>query len=460
MVVPPQMTSRSDSAAIPAESRRAILLATAVVALVSSVVSMYLIARYAGVALTDQLLFSTADHPPTSDPISDYVVGAAGHVFGDFAVTYENVTRSPFDPYVSPVAYGTPYGMPFLLLLKGLFAIGSYKFQLAFFMTASVVAMAVPAVWASMKLRWPERIWVVALFGAVPFPVLMALDRGNPQSLVVPVLFLGALWIERKQWLRAGIAIVVGTCLKFYPLLLVIPLFLQRKFRVGLLALGVSIVAITLTLVAIDGGLGTGISEMLDVTRHHSGRNAAGDFGNFEFFNWSTAGGLAQVAGLLHLSIIDQGIARFPQLPGLVVLGVCVLALALAWDRFPSWARATLYLAPTQLAIPIAYPYTMVWVLVPIAFAIRNPVTNADVELNTTTCIPRWLQVCGLVILAGVASIKPTWSALSSLLIPDTAGWVNTAQVIDSLGLTALVLALAAYGVRAALTQRRVRLQR
>lgn len=430
-----------------ADDARSVLVATAVAAVALSLLAILLLGRYRGTPFEEDFLFTTIDQPPTSSPIAGYVVGKAGHVFGDFVVTYENVVRHPFNPFVSPVAYGTPYAPPFLVFLKGLFAIGSYKFQLWLFMFVSVVFMAMPAVWASRHLSWSNRVVVVSLFGLIPFPILIALDRGNPQSYVVPALFFAALWIERQQWSRSVVMIIVGTCIKLYPIVLVVPLLIKRQFKMAAAACLGSALLILLALTVFDGSLGHGVRGLLDITSHHSGRQSAADFYNFEFYNWSLAGALARFGELTHVSRLVTFIADYSRVPGLLLFLGSAVALAFSWRLLPSWARAVMYLAPTQLCVPISYPYAMTWVLIPIAFAIRPP---GEIDgIGSTLAMPRWLQTSILVALALAVSIKPTWSGVSVILDPSTASWKNFAQVLDPFLLTAAVSAIGAWGLLA-----------
>ncbi len=446
------MDMRTRSQWISPEDARSVLVAAAIAALGISVLVILLLGRYRGTPFEEQMLFTTADQPPTSSPIAMYIVGKGGHVFGDFVVTYENVVRRPFDPFTSPVAYGTPYGPPFLVFLKGLFAIGSYKFQLWLFMVLSVVFMATPAIWAARYLSWANRVVVVTLFGILPFPILIAIDRGNPQSYVVPAMFLAALWIERQKWTKSAVMIVVATCIKLYPIIMIVPLLINRQFKAAAAVCAAAVVLTLLALAAFDMSLADGVQGMIDITKHHSGREAGNDFYNFEYFNWSLAGALLRLGELAYFQHLIDFVRNHPQVPGLVLFVFAAIALAFSWRLLPSWARAVMYLAPTQLCVPISYPYAMVWVLIPIAFAIRPPSTEHG--QGAGYAFPRWLQAWLLIALALAASIKPTWGSVSAIFSAQTAAWTNASQLVDPLLLTAVVCVIGGWGLSTRLRHR------
>jgi hypothetical protein len=424
---------------------RNILVATAISAVGATVLGLVLLARYLKLDVTEDLLFSTDDRPPTSIPDPTYVIGPANHTFGDFVVMYENVIREPFNPYFSPVTTGTPYGSVLMLILKGIYSVGPYRFHLILFLIASVAAMLVPAVWAARRYGWADRVTIVMLFGLLPFPALMALDRGNPQSLLLPVLFGAALWIERHEWVRAAMAIVIGAFIKFYPLLLVIPLLALRKFRVAAIVVAIAAGASAIALAGFAGPWSAAWQSLLDATRNHSGRVASAGTAPLAYFNWSTTGGLVRTSELMGLEGLGDAIARGGQLIGLALLALIAFTLATAWGHLNPWMRATLYLSPLQLCFPLAYPYTMTWVLIPIAFALRDPRPSTGGAAQRTP--PTWLATGGLIILALAASLKPTWAELTAHVAPATEEWRNAAQLLDSLSLTALVLALCTYAV-------------
>jgi hypothetical protein len=412
------------------------IVAVSVLCLAASFLAILTLGRYQEASFADQYLFTSADGPPTSSPLTEYIVGV--HAFGDFVVTYENVVRTPFTPYVSPVAYGTPYPPSLVLLLRGIFPHFSYKTLLWMFLLSSVIALVIPSYWASRRMRIPDRLIIISLFGLLPFPALMALDRGNPQTYLVPALFLAALYLERGKWAKAALMILVGTLIKFYPIYLLAALLARRRLSLCVLSALGAAGTMLLALLWFDQSYSSALSDLYAVLSHHSGRDATVEKENFAYFNWSADGAAYRISQLFGTPAVTNFVETRPYALPAVILVTVIATLRSAWNDLPSWIRSFLYLAPTQLCVPISYPYAMTWVLIPIAFAFRSPFTAP-----TSQRVPKWLQLCVAATLGIVVSIKPTWASVTAILIPESATWTNASQLIDPLLILACVFAVA-----------------
>jgi hypothetical protein len=435
------MSSERPARWISGDEVLSIVIAAAIVTLAASLLAIFFVARYKAIDVHEEWLFTTADQSPTLRPLGSYILGEGGHIFSDFVVPYEQVLKNPFNP-------GIPYAAPFLVFLRGLFSIGSYKFQLGVFMTTSVLGLAVPALWASRGLSVSKGISLVALFGILPFPILFGLDRGNTQSLMLPLLFLISLWIERQRWSRSAAMIVVATCMKFYPLILIIPLIINRKFKLAAIACVASGATILLAMTTFDAPLAQAVKDLIRITGGQAGSGTLDrpiDFFNFQFYNWSLAGALSRLGDITHVPTLVSLIRSNPQAPGIVLLAWIVGSLAFSWKLLPSWMRATMFLAPIQLCTAISYPYTMSWVLIPIAFAIRPP-RETD-ERQAQFVMPRWLQAVLLSSLAVAVTVKPTWGGFGAIFDPQLLAWKNFGQLIDPLLLTGAVVVIGAWGL-------------
>lgn len=425
-----------------------VLVATTIVLIAACVLTIYFVGRYQGAPFDATLLFGIADHPPTTERIQDYFVGDGSHVFGDFLVVYWGANTDPFEPFILPFGIELPYGPALLALSKLLFSFGTYRMWLWMFMAASVVLLAIPALWAARSLKWPNRVVVAVLFGLLPFPILWCLDRGNIQSLLLPWLFLAALWMERQEWTRASVALAVAASMKFYSFVIVLPMLFARKLRPAIAA---AIAAAVITLIGflfIHGSLWSSIETYWNVTveGYWSGRMAKTDFGLFLFGNWSLAGALGRISVLGHFQRGQDFIASYPNLPGFLFFAFIAITLALSWRFLPAWARSYMYLSPISLTAPISTGYTFVWIVIPIAFAIRPP---RPAEVPSGISMSKPLQRILLAAIAFVAAIKPTWSQLTGQVFPQTSDWINAAMLLDPIVMTAVAVAIGAWGVHA-----------
>lgn len=85
----------------------------------------------------------------------------------------------------------------------------------------------------------PQNYWQVGLgLGAVLSPVvLLALNRANNDLVVMAVLVAGLLVLKEGGWRRAlmfGVAVLLATGLKFYPLLAAVGLLVLKPSRLGM----------------------------------------------------------------------------------------------------------------------------------------------------------------------------------------------------------------------------------
>jgi hypothetical protein len=92
-----------------------------------------------------------------------------------------------------------------------------------------------------LKARWGELavlgLLLLLIMGS-SYPVLDLLDRGNVDWLTLALVWL-SLWLgyKRKQELLAGVVLGLACGIKIYPLLLLVPIVLLRRYKTGVGAL-------------------------------------------------------------------------------------------------------------------------------------------------------------------------------------------------------------------------------
>lgn len=82
------------------------------------------------------------------------------------------------------------------------------------------------------NLGWDETVSAIAVTVCIliNLPLLVALNW-NQASLAVAALFLAALILAERHPVAAGLSLALGAHLKLYPLVLVVPWFVTKKYR-------------------------------------------------------------------------------------------------------------------------------------------------------------------------------------------------------------------------------------
>lgn len=191
------------------------------------VLASILISGYFGHHFTESLSFRIDDGwCPDNRP----VLGA--HCFGDFGHPFFRGGEENVYVEGNVVAVNSPLVLLFFEALRNL----PFVLALSLFLLLGTAASIGPCFWAIRKLpksRWPS---VLLLCGFGTFGFVTAFDRANP-VLFLPIIALGViLQVERQRWTGAAILIAVGSALKFWFPVFLIPLIVKRKFGAALLS--------------------------------------------------------------------------------------------------------------------------------------------------------------------------------------------------------------------------------
>jgi len=103
--------------------------------------------------------------------------------------------------------------------------------MLVLFLLVNLLGLLVPAIWASRRMPWSQRVMVVSLLGVATLPTLATLDRGNNLGLIIPVLLVFMVALLSERYLLSVIMIVIVAQFKPQFLVLVFALMAVRQWR-------------------------------------------------------------------------------------------------------------------------------------------------------------------------------------------------------------------------------------
>ncbi len=244
------------------------------------------------------------------------------HYFGDFLDTlrHSQVDQPFATPGLSPVGYPL-----FSLLVIAPFDLVDYATAVRLFLLLTVLLLLVP-LWRLLDGRTAtDRLLLVTPLAASA-PLLVTLDRGNLQGLVVGFALLGMCSFLRGNRVGAGFWFAISAAMKVYPVLLLLLLVRARDWR----ALGVGVLTgLTATWISfrVYGG---GIFENSEALWDSVNRFRSESLDVLLLGNHSFKGGLATlvVSGPDWIDGIAQwSIDRYDTLLGLTALGAALLVV-------------------------------------------------------------------------------------------------------------------------------------
>lgn len=327
------------------------------------------------------------------------------HLFHDFAISYywgglgnpwfDN--EYPFWPNHTPLAMLLGRGFTFM-------PYGVASKVLAVVMMGSIVAMMLLA---TRGKPWSLKVLatgIVLLTG----PSIAAVDRGNYQGLIPILLFAFAMLALRKRWGWAMVPLVLAASLKVYPVVILLLLVAERRWKPLIGAIAGGAVLNGLLLLAFSG---SPIDTAREYLRYLS--PILGLEGNdFLIYNVSPVAGVSHWLLLVGLDGIAAQVLRFDTV---IVLLFFAAAAPLLWAR--SWllpqTRLVIALMLTVLVTPVVFPYTMNWALAAAAILIASSASHPQVdlppEISSKSVRTQLFAIC-----AGVGAM----SAFLPLLIP------------------------------------------
>lgn len=191
--------------------------------------------------IEERFIFEAKDTPYVVPGFNSIpIVGV--HKFGDFVsqLSYASVSN----PYDLSLALPSPYP-PLGIALFKFFSPLNPKISILIFVFISIIFLIL-----SLKVtvyrftKWNFTL-VLLCFLVLSKPFLLAIDRGNLQIIVVGLCFIAVYFLSAKNYIVFGLVIAIAASIKAYPVLLLVILIKQRKFKILIISL-LSIVALTL----------------------------------------------------------------------------------------------------------------------------------------------------------------------------------------------------------------------
>lgn len=258
---------------------------------------------------------------------------------------------------------------------------------------ARVVWLIANALMFALAFGWFARSngtsrWFAAMVGLASLlipTVYRHLQLGQSHAVLL-LLFVGA-WraLKRDRDAGAGIALGLATALRVIPLVLLLPLLRQRRFRAAAWHAG-SALAFTVVGVGLAGG--TSLGDFL--------RTAGGD--NVSF--WRSAPMNSSLSALPYRWLTENpwgyGIANLPALAAVAGALLTLAALVAAW-RSPARGTSDLFWATVPwmlLASPLFWEHYLVLAIPAAALALRT-------RLRSSGIATKLAMIAGALVLLG-----------------------------------------------------------
>ena len=370
---------RATLAARQSYSPSSFLFATVIAMNIVLALSAFVLIQYYGKDVLSSLTFFPADGTWLVGTDINCVPGVEGlgvHCFGDYTLTTRFTERAnPWEQFIVFHFNYTPAGMLVHWILGGLSTIaGVPRLGLFIYLALLVVALAIPAVWASMGKPMATRLLTLGAFGLLAIPALMSIDRGNSIALAVPVLLFFLLGLRRENLTMVAVSIVLAAMVKPQFALLVVALFVIRKWKVGLVTLGGIVVTNLLAFLAWPRDFPSTIPQAISNTLSYGGGIPLSD--DFPTnVSFARAAYLLQKLGAYLLGVSPSGglTNLMQQYLGLAVVGVLVVALLMLGRRVPPHLTGILLLAGAAMYAGTSWSYYLVFALPVAAIILRDP---------------------------------------------------------------------------------------
>lgn len=318
-----------------------------IVVLLSIVVSSYFAKHF-----TDAISFRIDDGwcPPEK-------VALGLHCFGDFGHPY---LRGGY-PVVYSEGNSVILNSPFVLAVFEILNLLPYELALWIFLAFASFAMALPILWAVWNERGDRRALAVFVCGVGTLGFIATIDRANPVAFI-PLIALGSVvMIDQEKWFRAAIIVAVGSAIKFWFPMMLIPFIVRRKYKE--LFLSVSLIGIfhLLPLLAFPGNYLTNLRLSLKAVFSSDLHNG------FQPYAISVVSLIRRIAcawrdgGTCFTTSTNWGFEASP------IFGACIALALIAWaaicfHRYPpkTVMRYAPLLSLGVLALPTAQTYNSV----------------------------------------------------------------------------------------------------
>ena len=352
------------------------------------------------------------------------------HLFHDFAISY--YWGGLGNPWFDNEYPFWPNHTPLAMLLGRAFTFLPYGVASKVLAVAMMGSIAVMMLVATRGKPWSMKVLatgIVLLTG----PSIAAVDRGNYQGLIPILLFAFAMLALRNHWGWAMVPLVLAASLKVYPVIILLLLVAERRWKplMGAIAGGAALNG--LLLFAFEGNPVQTAREYLHYLSPILG--LAGS--DFLIYNVSPVAGIAHWLLLAGLDGVASQVLRFDTI---IVILFFAAAAPLLWARstlLPQ-TRVVIALMLTVLITPVVFPYTMNWALaavaVLVATSLNRPEGAVSGEMSGLGARRQLYALC-----AGVGAL----SAFLPVLIPRSyeSGYpAGVASLITPLAVSTVIL--------------------
>jgi len=289
--------------------------------------------------------------------------GVGSHFFGDLFATW-HYSRDP-SPYLhSNIVIPSNYPPFTHLLFRPLSAL-PYTVVLSIFLVGTTAAVLWLVAAQLKDVTMPLRLLAAGVLGLLNYPILLMLDRGNVEALVLLFLAAAALSARRGAWTWSAVLIGAAAAMKGYPLLFVVLLLGARRPRDVNVAVSTAAGLTLLSFSTMAGGV-------LD-----NARGFLRGVGSFDAFGTGERGvqhgsslhGLTSVAA--HIWPTMTWLPRVT--PPLALVILLIGSVSVISGRLLLWQSSAVIAGLTILVPTVAFDYRLVLMLVPLLVLLGEP---------------------------------------------------------------------------------------
>jgi|GEM_PF-6732322 len=177
--------------------------------------------------------------------------GIGRHCFGDFGLAYN---RGYQESVYLPQNYAAT-NTPVTALIFELLRLLPYDLALILYLSGAVIALAYPIFAETRGFPVEVRSLIILAISICGAGSISAIDRGNHVAYLVPLLYLYLIAIEQKKWNRATLLLVGLASLKFWGIIFIISLLLNRRIWESIKAVCLTTVISLTALITFPGSL-------------------------------------------------------------------------------------------------------------------------------------------------------------------------------------------------------------
>jgi Glycosyltransferase family 87 len=325
--------------------------------------------------------------------------------FSDLYQTW--LTTGNPSPYLGSSATFPSSYLPFThLILKPLTWL-PYFLALPLFLVSTAAAILWLLAAQLREVALPLRLVTASVIGLLNYPVLLMLDRGNVESLILLLVAGSALNARRGAWKWSAVLIGAAAAMKGYPLLFVLVLVGARRYRDAAVAV---VTAAGLTLVSFMTFSG-GLLENARALIHSLGTVFAINAGEIGVQHGSSLSGLA--SAVAHTA---PAMSWLPETVAPISLAVLLVgAIGVASGRLALWQSFAVVAGLTVLVPSVSFDYRLVLLMVPLVVLLREP--GGSLRRPSLLLIGLLFVPKGLPILYGGVSLGVVVNPLLLLLL-------------------------------------------